>query len=408
MSPARAFLPARTLTLAAKDLRHVLRDRRSAIAFLIMPILFTAFVGLVQRPAKPDAPPVSVGLVLEDDGWLGAQLELAMQRSHLIAPVRVSSIAEADRLVGQGQLAAAVVVPRGFTAQLEARDMPKLTLLADSSGWQRPLAQQGLMGAMLRISTAAEAAHRALDIAGVEAANRDVPWQAATARALDRWLEAGARLVVERSAGGDPLGALEPPSALAKASPGMLVMFAILGLIRSAMVPVLERRQGTLQRMLTTGTSGAAILHGHLLSVFAGVFLQCSLLVVAGQLAFGLDYLRAPLATVAMLAALSLWVASLGMFIGAFAKGPEQVVLFAFVAMIGLCALGGAWFPLELAGDAFIKVGRFTPVAWAMQGFLAILGSGAVSTPVTHSVLVLLAYSIAFFVPALSRAAAVE
>jgi ABC-2 type transport system permease protein len=181
------------------------------------------------------------------------------------------------------------------------------------------------------------------------------------------------------------------PAAFAQSSPGMLVMFAIFGLTASAMVLVLKRKTRTLQRLLTITIQRAEIIGGHLLAMFGPVFVQGLLLIVCGQLVLGVDYAREPLA---VLAALALWVASLGLFIGAAAKGEDQVVLF---AMFIFSALGGAWFPLETAGQAFATVGRLTPSAWAMTGFQNILIRGLNFNSALVPAGVMLAYAAAFF-----------
>jgi ABC-2 type transport system permease protein len=65
--------------------------------------------------------------------------------------------------------------------------------------------------------------------------------------------------------------------------------------------------------------------------------------------------------------------------------------------MFLFAALGGAWFPLEIAGNTFATVGHVMPTAWAMDGFQNIvvrgLGLGSVLLPAG----LLLAYAAAFF-----------
>ena len=84
----------------------------------------------------------------------------------------------------------------------------------------------------------------------------------------------------------------EVASGFAQSSPGMMVMFAVFSLITSAMVLAVERKAGTLQRMLTTPLSRAQIIAGHVLAMFALVFVQELLLVLLGQFAFGVNYLQ--------------------------------------------------------------------------------------------------------------------
>ena len=402
---------SRIVALAWKDSRQVLRERRSLLALVVMPILFTAFMGFAYRPATPGGDSkLRVGVVLEEESPLALRLEAALRDAPGITPIRAPNAEAASTWVIEGRLAAALVIPSGFEARLAAHHAPGLTLLADPLSGPGQLARQAATSAVLRLAGASEAAHQALHAvgAGAEAAARA---GSAAPRAAPRWSELAARAFDDGVALAPPL-ALEhpsgnaPPPALVQASPGMIVMFTLLGVIRSALVLVQERRQGTLARLLTTPTSRATLLAGHLLGVFGVVFAQGAVLILAGQVAFGLDYLHAPLATATLLAALSLWVSALAIFIGASARSPEQVTLFGFIATILFCALGGAWFPLDATGGGFAQVGALTPAAWAMQGLRVIVGPEASLAPVWSASLVLLGYAVAFFVPAALKARA--
>jgi len=145
------------------------------------------------------------------------------------------------------------------------------------------------------------------------------------------------------------------------------------------------------------------IVAGHLLAMFTLTFLQTALLVVFGQLALGVDYLREPLGTLLISVALGLWVASMGLLIGVIAKADDQVILFSMIAMFLFSALGGTWFPLEASGGAFAAIGRLMPSAWAMNGLqnLLIRGLGLEATLLPTAIL--LAYATGFFLLAVWR-----
>jgi hypothetical protein len=54
-------------------------------------------------------------------------------------------------------------------------------------------------------------------------------------------------------------------------------------------------------------------------------------------------------------------------------SAEEQVIMLSMAAMFLFSALGGAWFPLEVAGAPFSTIGHLTPAAWAMDGFQNII-----------------------------------
>jgi ABC-2 type transport system permease protein len=173
--------------------------------------------------------------------------------------------------------------------------------------------------------------------------------------------------------------------------------------VSSGQILVQERKTRTLQRMMSTSMRAWEIIAGHVLAMFGVVFLQIALLVVFGQLALGVDYMRAPLGTLLVSVALSLWVAAMGLLIGTLVKDDSQVVLFALMAMFIFSALGGTWFPLEVSSGAFAAIGRTMPSAWAMTGYQNILMRGLGSESAWMPSLMLMAYALGFFVLAVWR-----
>ncbi len=230
------------------------------------------------------------------------------------------------------------------------------------------------------------------------AAERQGELQAAFQAAAQAWGSAAteALLKVEAAAGPQPNAPLGG-NPYNQTSPGILVQFAIFGLVSSAQILVQERKTRTLQRLLTTNMQPWEIVAGHLLAMFAVVFLQTVLLVAFGQWVLAVNYLREPLGTLLVAVALGLWVASMGLLIGAVAKGEDQVILFSLIAMFLFTGLGGAWFPLESSGQTFAIIGHLTPAAWAMDGFQNILIRGLSLPSVWLPAGILLAYAAAFF-----------
>jgi ABC-2 type transport system permease protein len=218
------------------------------------------------------------------------------------------------------------------------------------------------------------------------------------AAAVSAWKEPPLTVQVEKAIG-EALQENQQAAAsgFSQSSPGMMVQFAIFGLITSAMVLVLERKSRTLQRLLTSPMRPAEVIAGHVLAMFLVVFAQQVILVLLGQFAFGVDYLHQPWAILLMTVMLALWAASLGLLISAISRKEDQVITLSLIAMFIFAALGGAWFPLEVAGKAFATIGHMMPTAWAMDGFQNILIRGLGFQSVLLPVGVLLAYTLAFF-----------
>jgi ABC-2 type transport system permease protein len=156
----------------------------------------------------------------------------------------------------------------------------------------------------------------------------------------------------------------------------MMIQFAIAGLIGAAEVLVLERKSGSLRRLLTTPIRRYEILLGHYLAMLVMIFTQFVILIVFAQVFLGVPYFGAPVATFLVALSTASFAAAMGLLISTFAKTPEQVIVFSLVPMFVLSGLGGAWISLEDTSDGFQKVAFLTPLAWSMTGFRNIVEKG--------------------------------
>jgi ABC-2 type transport system permease protein len=98
-----------------------------------------------------------------------------------------------------------------------------------------------------------------------------------------------------------------------------------------------------------------------------------------------------------MAISMALFVAGLGLLIGALARTEDQAVIFALIPMFIFSAMGGAWMPLEFTSKTFQAIGHLSPVAWAMDGFKNILARGMGLDSVLIPAAALLGYAVLFF-----------
>lgn len=402
----------RTFDLALKDLSQVLREKQSLLFFVLMPIVFTFFMGFAYRGAvQPEDPRLALGWADADpEGALSQQLYAVLSESAAVRLVEVDP-AGAEAAVQGGDVAGVLVIRAGFSAKALAGEAVQLTLIADALSTTGQSLNQVLRAPVVEVMSAVQIARL-----NVETLEAQQPFADEAARAAERstafdaaaqaWAEdrqEGAWIRVEKAVAAESDSAPLGGNPYNQTSPGMLVQFAIFGLVSSAQILVLERKARTLQRMITTALKPWQIIAGHLLAMFALGLLQTVLLIVFGQLVLGVDYFREPVATLLIAVALSLWVSSMGLLIGVFAQQDQQVVLFSMIAMFLFTGLGGAWFPLEGAGKAFSTIGHLTPAAWAMDGFQNILVRGLGLASAWRPAAVLLAYAAGFFVLAVWR-----
>lgn len=387
------------LDLALKDIRQIMRDKRSLLFLVAMPIIFTLFMGFAYRGSSTSAEQPDSRLVLavvnpRPDTRLNQAFLARLQVSKAINPMQMDE-ADAMQALYKGEAAGVLMIPPDFDQMAQAGKTPQFTLISEANSTQGQSLYQSLRGEISRLMGTVETARISADLQ----ANPD-EFLPAFDLAWEKW-NSNSRLELVRSelavaaettssdwTGGNPYN---------QSSPGVLVQFAIFGLISSAQIVVQERKTGTLQRLMTTAMPPWQIVAAHLLAMFLLIFLQTIMLVVFGQIVLAVNYLREPAGTLIVAVTLSLWVAAVGLLIGVVAKEEQQVILYSMIFMFLFSALGGTWFPLESSGGAFAAIGRLMPSAWAMTGFQNILIRGLGLNSVWLPAAILLGYALVFF-----------
>jgi len=166
-------------------------------------------------------------------------------------------------------------------------------------------------------------------------------------------------------------------SGFSQQSPGELVTWTLITLLGISEVLVNERLGGTLRRPLITPTRPIAIILGKVAGRLTLGLLQMAILIGLGSSVFGVNWGRSPVALVLVVLAFALAAVALGKFLGALARTRQQAIQMTILCSMLLAALGGAWFPIEMAPDAFRAVASVLPTTWAMSGFNALIMQGS-------------------------------
>ncbi len=396
--------------IANKDILQILRDRKTLFFLILMPLIFTAFLGFLFTGGGGAAADnrLPLGILNQDQGSpLSASLLQALETSNNLRLVDLGSLPadQATQQVADGTLAGVLVIPAGFSAQAFSGTALSPQLVTDAGNVNSQGVQGEVSAALTRVNLALETASLSANSYAKEhpfmgQADRQAYLAQGVTLASAAWANAPVTVSVESATGksSSASGSAQlTASSFNQSSPGMIVQFAIYGLLFAGGILVSERNSRSLQRLLTTPVSRWQIIAGHVLACFLVVMAQEAILIAFGQFLFKVDYLRQPAATLAMVVAVAIWGASLGLLIGVVSKREEHVVLWSLMAMFILAGLGGAWFPLDVTGKTFSAIGHLLPSAWAMDGFQNIilrgLGFGSVLLPAG----ILLAYTLLFF-----------
>ncbi len=104
------------LTIAAKDLRLLLRDRTNAFFVIVFPLAIAIFFGSIFGGSSRSIP---VAVVIESAGPAATDFANALEKDSTLSVRILPSREEADASVRLGRVAACVIIPKTFDADLE-------------------------------------------------------------------------------------------------------------------------------------------------------------------------------------------------------------------------------------------------------------------------------------------------
>ena len=104
------------LTIAAKDLRLLMRDRTNAFFVIVFPLAIAIFFGSIFGGSSRSIP---VAVVIESAGPAATDFANALEKDSTLSVRILPSREEADASVRLGRVAACVIIPKTFDTDLE-------------------------------------------------------------------------------------------------------------------------------------------------------------------------------------------------------------------------------------------------------------------------------------------------
>ncbi|HSJ54334.1 MAG TPA: hypothetical protein VLC52_11390, partial [Anaerolineae bacterium] len=163
----------RIIDIALKDLLEITRDKKSLLFLVLMPVIFTLFMGFAFRITDAETS-LPVGWVDGDpEGTLGTQLRalVAATAGIEIVPLAADEATAVDEQVQEGDLAAAVIVPEGWSARalspVPGDPLPLTVVVPETTAGQT--VTTALRAAAARLLGAVEAAHLSVGVVAARA-----------------------------------------------------------------------------------------------------------------------------------------------------------------------------------------------------------------------------------------------
>jgi ABC-2 type transport system permease protein len=240
--------------------------------------------------------------------------------------------ASAEKLVRDGDVPVAVVLPKGFS---------EVQLLADVSDQVAPQMVYGLLQKEAMTASGK-------GVAGLAVHTVDVMRQQGNRESLISFYAAG-------------IG----------------VMFLLFSMSGASGALLEEVDSGTLDRVLSTRVGMSGLLAGKWLFLTLMGIGQLSLMFLWGRVAFGLDLFHHVPGFVIMTAFTAAAAAGFGIVLATAARTRAQLSGMSTIIILIMSSVGGSMFPRFLMSDTMQKMGLVTFNAWALDGYLKVFWRNA-------------------------------
>lgn len=410
-----------SLTVAWKEIQLIARDRGSLVILFLLPLLFGSLYGSINLHFAGEgeiaAVLVDVALVNEDEGIFGEQVALAVGDIDVLRVETLESAAAAERLVAEGQVSAAIIIPAGFTLDIDAYTPTAIEVIVDPAQPESAGIVGGIMNKVIDEATVwGEVQHgirTLLQESGVLADASDETRRAIEAQNLGVTMTRinemrrtpRVAVVSEDLEGAVIEGGIELFFALL--FPGITVMFVFFSVGMSGASLLSERETGALRRLLAAPIPRGAIIAGKMLGYMALVCLQVIVLFGVAHSLFGMPLGRSPVALVALTLLLALVATAMGMMIAALSRSSKQadsvgtVLGFVLGGLGGCIAIGPT--PLTRTEGFMSVIARLTPHGHAVDAYYSLMAENAGLVRILPELAVLLAIGVAFYLIATWR-----
>ena len=395
------------------------RDRvAQALTFLLPIIFFSIFAMVFGNQGDNATARIRIALVDEEGSELSRRIADGLQKETALR-VRTSidedgkktplDRAGAERLVRNGDVPVAIVLPRGLGDAAMAfggrETGPRIQLLADISDRIAPQMVSGLLQKVAMTSAPDLMMQGGLS-QFERYAGEMTPQQKSAVNAWLPRLKPGAPDAAPREntagvfgIGIDTVDVMRQgrrDSLISFYAAGVGVMFLLFSVSGASGALLDEVDSGTLDRLLSTRVGMTGLLAGKWTFLALVGITQLTVMFLWGRIAFGLDLFSHLPGFFVMTIVTAAAAAAFGLVLATLARTRAQLSGMSTIIILIMSSLGGSMFPRFLMSESMQKLGLVTFNAWALDGYLKVFWRDAPIWQLWPQVLVLVSLTTVF------------
>jgi ABC-2 type transport system permease protein len=363
------------------NVKRMVRERSNIFFVFIFPIALVLLIGIQFGSGFE----LVVGVNQGESTELSEELVSALEDAESIEVQRFEDHDELVDAVERGTAQAGVLLPAGLESMAEAGETVEIGLISrpDNTGNQLQSVVGSAVSTVMGPVGAAQLAVAETEMGfndALEVANQ----LTGSIEPIDVEVTAVGEALFPETLGQFDLGASS-----------QLVLFVFLTALAGSSALILTRQLGISRRMLSTPTPVRSIILGESLGRYATALVQGLYIMVLTLIIFGVNW-GDPIGAILILMVLAAVGAGIGMLMGATFSNDQQASGIGVMVALGLAALGGAMFPLDLFSPTMQRVAHITPHAWALDAYAELVRRGGSVLDILPELGVLAGYALVF------------
>jgi len=361
--------------VASKEVRQLVRDRRSLALILVMPIVLTFLFGKALETGEiRDIPAVILNL----DGSPESHLVVTAFSTYDEVRIEreVATLAEAQDLLANGKIKAAIIIPEGFMRQIESGQEAELQLLLDGTdNTSAPMVEGVAQQVIRRYNT--QRAIKGLWERGVRP---------------DRGLRLIRPVYVQSEIRFNP-----GRQYLGYVMPGVIgLTLQLLTVMLMAITIPRERERGTLDQLMASPITRTELILGKLLPYFGISVLNVGTILFVADRWFGIPVTERLAVLLLLCCLFALTSLATGLLISAVSRTQFQAVQIAVFYVLPVFMLSGAYAPIEAIPDYIRPVSHLFPLMYFSRTVRAVTLRGAELVQIWQDVVILGGFAVVF------------
>jgi ABC-2 type transport system permease protein len=325
----------RTLTVARKELFHIVRDRRTLAVMFLIPIVQLFLLGYA---ATTDIEHLLTAVVDADRTPQSRELVEAYKASNYFDIVSyVDSEEDLARLIDQGTIRAGMIIPAGYGAAVIAGETGSVAFVVDGSD-----------------PTIANAVLSSAQSVGQSESMRIVEQRLGISPEDMMAVEVRSRVWYNP----------EMKSANFMIPGMMAVILYFLTSLLTALSIVREREAGTVEQLMVTPIRSVELVIGKVLPYVAVAFFNVLEVLALGVFWFGVPIHGSVVLLLVLSAVFLMTCLGVGIFVSSVSNTQQEAMLLVFFTLLPSIFLAGYLFPLEAMPGFLQVVSYFIPLRY--------------------------------------------